>query len=87
MGISINSPIKFDARASYSIVVQGNLPEELYPIFPDMKIAPAKGEIGIDSTLLTGNIRDQAALAGILNMLYDLHCPILLVEYLPEKAS
>ena len=83
----MDSPIKFDAPGTYNIVVQGNLPEKLYSLFTNMKIVTKKGKNGINSTLLTGTIKDQAALAGILNMLYEFHYPILLVEYLAEKIS
>ena len=83
----INRPIKFDAPGTYKIVVQGNLPENLHPYFANMKIVTERGKNGIFSTLLTGNIKDQAALAGILNMLYDFHYPILLVECVTEKIS
>jgi len=31
-------------------------------------------------TTLTGQLRDQSALIGVLNSLYDMGCPILLVE-------
>jgi len=34
------------------------------------------------TTTLFGRLRDQTALIGVLNTLYDLHLPILLVEYL-----
>ncbi len=35
-------------------------------------------------TELTGQVCDQAELAGVLNALYELHLPILLVEYQNE---
>jgi hypothetical protein len=35
-------------------------------------------------TEVVGQVRDQAALAGLLNSLYELHMPILLVEYQDE---
>jgi hypothetical protein len=41
-------------------------------------------------TVLTGEFRDQAALAGVLNTLYDLGLPLLSVECLtvePQHAS
>jgi hypothetical protein len=31
---------------------------------------------------LTGELRDQAALMGVLNALYDMGCPLLKVERL-----
>jgi len=35
-------------------------------------------------TILTGTVRDQAALFGLLNYIRDLGMPLLLVEYLPD---
>jgi hypothetical protein len=35
-------------------------------------------------TTLTGRLRDQAELSGVLNGLYELHLPILSVEFLSE---
>ena len=83
----ISDPIKFDAPAKYKIVVQGNLPEELHPYFAHMKIVKETGKNGINITLLTGNTKDQADLAGIFNILYEFHFPILLVEHLAETIS
>ena len=37
-------------------------------------------------TILIGHLRDQAALAGVLNTLYELHLPVLSVENLDELA-
>jgi hypothetical protein len=37
---------------------------------------------GPPTTTLMGELRDQASLAGVLSMLYELHCPVLLVERL-----
>ena len=34
-------------------------------------------------TTLLGELADQAALAGVLNTLYELHLPVLSVERLP----
>jgi hypothetical protein len=35
-------------------------------------------------TTLVGQLRDQAALIGVLNSLYELHLPILSVVHLEE---
>lgn len=37
-----------------------------------------------DQTILTGTVRDQAALFGLLSFVRDLGAPLLLVEYLPN---
>jgi hypothetical protein len=36
-------------------------------------------------TDLVGRVADQAALAGILNALYEMHLPILEVEFLGDR--
>jgi len=36
------------------------------------------------NTFLQGHVRDQAELAGILNTLYELHLPLLAVQYLGD---
>lgn len=38
-------------------------------------------------TTLTGEVRDQAALLGVLNALYDMGCPLLRVERLDPLAT
>ena len=80
-------PVKFDAPTSYRIIVRGVLPEDYYPYFEGMKIMRQKCEGEIDNTAITGTVKDQAALAGILNMLYDFHYPVLLVENTEQKTS
>jgi hypothetical protein len=37
---------------------------------------------GAPATTLFGRLRDQTDLIGVLNTLYDLHLPLLSVEYL-----
>jgi len=79
-------PIKFDGPAFYRIIVQGILPEIDYPYFKGLKIVVEK-KSRKGSTTITGTITDQAALAGILNTLYDFHLSILLVEYIDESGK
>jgi hypothetical protein len=38
-------------------------------------------------TTLDGELRDQAALAGVLNAIYELHLPILMVMRLNVEPS
>lgn len=40
-----------------------------------------------ESMTLTGTVRDQAALIGLLSSLYDVGLPLLEVEYLDTSAS
>jgi hypothetical protein len=38
-------------------------------------------------TTLLGPVRDQAALNGVLNTVYELHLPVLSVEKLARESS
>jgi hypothetical protein len=49
-----------------------------------MERAPA--EAG-DVTVLQGRVSDQAALSGILNTLYELHLPLISVQYLGDEQA
>ncbi|MEN8691602.1 MAG: hypothetical protein ABF303_14040 [Desulfobacterales bacterium] len=46
-----------------------------------MRITTSESKGGTPLTRLAGHLRDQAQLSGVLNSLYELHLPILLVEY------
>jgi hypothetical protein len=38
-----------------------------------------------EKTMLQGKVADQAELSGILNSLYELHYPLLSLQYLGKK--
>ena len=38
------------------------------------------------TSILLGELADQAALAGVLNTLYELHLPVISVERLSESS-
>jgi hypothetical protein len=38
-------------------------------------------------TILIGRLIDQAALAGVMNALYNLHLPVFSVELIDERFS
>jgi hypothetical protein len=67
--------------ALYRICIFGTLDKKWSAYYGGMRIEhesnPQRGAISI----LTGRLADQAALMGILNALYDIGCPLLLVEY------
>jgi len=48
-----------------------------------MSIRVVTPEDGPPTTLLVGELIDQAALVGVLNTLYEWHLPVLSVERLP----
>jgi len=79
-----NTP-KSSAPATYRICVQGSLEEKWSDRLGGMSISQSSRPDQTTVTVLVGRVRDQAALAGVLNTLYDLHLPILSVEALPNE--
>lgn len=77
-----NMDFDFKKAAIYKIIVKGEFidgyPERLW----GMQVHKEKGKNIISS--LVGRIADQAALSGILNMLYDKHMTVISVNMLSE---
>jgi hypothetical protein len=75
------------AWEAYRISVEGCLKESWSDRLGGMTItrssSPDHGEV----TTLVGRLRDQAALSGVLNTLYELHLPILSVELLGNEPK
>ena len=76
------NPIPFDCPATYQISVQGRIDPTSSDLLGGMTISPATAEGDLPITTLEGDLRDQAALAGVLNTLYELHLPVILVKRL-----
>ncbi len=68
--------------ATYRIQVQGILDESWADRLGGMTITTATQADGAPVSTLMDRLPDQAALLGVLNTLYDLHLPLLSVEYL-----
>ncbi len=64
---------------TYEIQVQGRIGERWAPWFDDMSVS-AQGEAQGATTTLIGAVADQAALLGLLQKLYTLGLPLLLVQ-------
>ena len=79
--------LKLWTPASYRIEVEGYLDESMSDYLGGLRISARRREDLSAVTTLTGRIRDQAELAGILNNLYEMHLPILSVENLPENNN
>ena len=73
--------------AFYRIQVQGALDESYCDLSGGMKVRVEYELAKHPVTTLTGQLLDQAALFGVLNLLYDRRLPLLLVEYVPEEIS
>ena len=82
MSIQSKNPIPFDIPARYRITVQGRIDSTMSDLLGGMKISPDTMEAGRTVTTLSGELVDQAALAGVLNMLYELHLTVLSVKRL-----
>lgn len=68
--------LSLDCPAMYRITIQGRLGREWADWFEGMSLTPAADSHGA-TTILTGLVRDQAALHGLLNALYGLGLPLL----------
>ena len=73
--------------ATCRIRVQGALDPSWSDRLGGMRITTDRREGHAPVTTLCGPLRDQAALLGVLNGLYDLHLPLLLVELLTGETS
>jgi len=74
--------LKFEKPATYRIRVLGHIDDSLSDQLGGMIITRAFTADSQPLTILVGHMRDQAALSGVLNELYDLHLPLLTVESL-----
>ena len=75
-------PIPFDCPATYKLIVQGWIDHTWSDRLEGMTICQATIEGGSRVTILEGELSDQAALAGVLNSIYELHLALLLVRRL-----
>ena len=82
MNQSARKPILFDNPASYQIRVQGRIDPNWSDRLEGMVVCVTATEADSPVTTLEGEVGDLSALAGVLNTLYELHLPILLVERL-----
>jgi hypothetical protein len=74
----------FDHPATYRIGVQGRIPASWCDRLEGMTITEGSPGVQPPVTTLMGELSDQAALAGVLNTLYELHLPLLSVECLAD---
>jgi len=74
-----DKPLAVDDPAVYHIQLQGALDHSWQEMLGDLQIEVRREASGAMVTILTGPVADQAALAGILNLVYDLGMPLLSV--------
>ena len=71
----------FQGSGTYRIQVRGQLDPEWEDRLGGMRLTPGSDTDDHPNTTLTGTLRDQAELMGVLNTLYELRLPILSVEH------
>ena len=71
-----------DQPGRYRICAQGRLAEKWADFFEGLAITYQVGADGHVITELSGELPDQAAVQGVLQKLYNLGLPLLLVEHL-----
>jgi len=72
---------------AYRIRVGGSLDPSWSDRLGGLHIAHHPGTTGTAETLLEGRLEDEAALAGVLNTLFELMVPILSAERLDPGAT
>ena len=74
------NPSPFDNPATYQIIVQGRIDPNWSDRLEGMAVCLTPVEVEPPVTTLMGELNDQAALAGVLNTLYELHLAVLSVK-------
>ena len=74
----------FDRPGNYRIRVEGFLDKKWSERLGGMHITTSKIGDRKSVTVLEGQLRDQAELAGVLSALYQRHLTLLSVEYLDD---
>ena len=77
----------FTLPATYCIKVQGVIDERYSGYFGDMVLSTKKNTEGQITSILTGKLKDQSELMGVMNALYSLHLPIVSIKTLDKKSG
>ena len=74
--------LAMEGPAIYRICVQGVVAASWAPRLEGMNITESGKPGAKPETILVGRVADQAALAGVLSTLYELHLPVISLECL-----
>ena len=74
--------LAMETPAIYRISVLGRVDASWAPRLEGMNITESGQTRAKAETILVGRVADQAALAGVLSTLYELHLPVLSLECL-----
>ena len=84
VGKNLSDKRLFDKPGIYRIQVRGVVDAKWSDWLGGMTITTRESE-GIRVTDMVGKVTDQAALSGILTALYEMHLPLLRVEFLGDS--
>lgn len=86
MSASAASKLSLDMPASYRVTFQGLLDQTWsHELGSSMQIEHSRCSDHAITTI-TGEVVDQAALIGMVNLIYDLGYPLISVTYLGEAS-
>ena len=74
--------LPFDRPATYQIIVQGRIDPGWSDCLEGMSMRQISTKAGSPVNSLEGEITDQVALAGVMNVLYEQHLTVLSVTRL-----
>jgi hypothetical protein len=77
-----HSPLSLDNPAAYRICVKGTLDSGWLAMLSGEWTLAEEPTAQLDTTVLVGQVRDQAALVGTLEQLYSLGLPLLSIACL-----
>jgi hypothetical protein len=87
MDLRRNASIVIDKPATYRIWVGGCLAPAWSERLAGMSLRIRRRRDGVIVTQLEGELLDQAALAGVINTLFELQLPLLAVKCLTTSCT
>ena len=79
--MKIAAGLQIIQSAKYQIKIQGRQIEDWADWMSDLEIETERNSEGTTLTTLTGVVKDQAGLHGMLNRIRDLNIPLISVQY------
>ena len=84
MSIPPRNPLSYDLAATYQIIIEGRIDTTWSELLEGMKVSQVTLDNYSHCTSVEGELIDQAALAGVINALYEMHLTIISVKRLNE---
>ncbi|MEN8688349.1 MAG: hypothetical protein AB1Z51_08410 [Desulfuromonadales bacterium] len=79
--LNIADGLKFTSPAAYQILIKGFLDESWSERLNGLTIVNMNSETGVPITKIYGQVRDQAELLGVLNSIYEMHLPLISIDF------